>query len=103
MRPGKLPCIAHLVQVLQHVKDQVPRARDHDAKDYIDEGDTLPSVSVTVGWRSDTGDWSYQTGANSFMGSAYSYPLWAVVSVYRTSNCRAVARDIVQQLDELTW
>ena len=58
------------------------------------------------------GDWTYQTGDNSFMGSCYHHPIWAVVSlptiddedgeVLRSAdyNCRSVVKDILEQLEE---
>lgn len=68
--------------------------------DYKAEGMDTPSMDVTVGWNPESDDWSYQTGDNSFMGSAYHYPCWAVVTLTRRSNSRELADDILDQLAE---
>ena len=104
MKP-KLPTIRELSALVRYVSQQVPRVSDHDAADYIDKwsGDPLPSICLTIGWDPDDGAWSYQTGDNSFTGGAYGYPIWAVTSVYRRQDSRAVARDLIDQLDEGTW
>jgi hypothetical protein len=64
------------------------------------EGDEIPGIQVTVGFDHETGDWGFQTGDNSFVGSAYHYPIWGVAGVYRTSNCREVAREIIEEIRE---
>ncbi len=70
---------------------------DFRASDDID--DNLPGMMVTIGYSN--GDWGYQTGDNSFSGGAYGYRHWAVVHLYRRSNCRTLARDVIDQLWEL--
>lgn len=65
------------------------------------EEDTLPGVMVTVG--ADLNDdgsysWGFQTGDNSYNGGAYGFPHWAVIVLYRRSNCRTLAEDIVDQI-----
>lgn len=98
----KLPTIRELSALVRHVAKQVPRTIDHDAADYIDKwsGDPLPSICLTIGWDSTTGEWDYQTGDNSFSGSAYLYPVWAVTWILRRQDSRAVARDLIDQLYE---
>jgi len=103
MSKNRLPAISHLVPVLRAIKEHVPRARDSDAKDYIAEGDTLPGIDVTIGWDKSTGDWSYQTGDTSFTGGAYGYPIWATGRIYKQTEVRQLARDLINQLDEATW
>ena len=61
------------------------------------EDDDKPGIQLTIGANSD-GDWTYQTGDNSFMGSAYHYPHWAVIGVYRDSNSRDLARELQDEL-----
>ena len=99
MKP-KLPSIRELSALVRHVSQQVPRVSDSDAADYRMDEDSLPSIDLTIGWDPETGDWSYQTGDNSFTGGAYGYPVWAVTSVYRRQDSRAVARDLIDQLCE---
>lgn len=50
------------------------------------EWDEQPGIQLTVACDED-GNWSYQTGNNEYMGSAYRYPYWSVVGVYKDSNC----------------
>lgn len=98
----KLPTIRELSALVRHIAAQVPRKSDSDARAYIDtyRGDYLPSIDLTIGWDPETGDWGYQTGDNSYTGGAYGYPVWAVTSIYRRQDSRAVARDLIDQLDE---
>jgi hypothetical protein len=62
------------------------------------EEDTIPGMQVTVGASDDMEDWNYQTGDNSYSGAAYFYPNWAVIYLYRRSNCFELARDAISQL-----
>lgn len=89
----KTPTIRAIRELLVSLKSDI--GDDYRADD---ENDT-PAMSVTVG--ADTaGDWSYQTGDNSFSGGAYHYPYWAVVTLERRSNSTELARDIIEQLAE---
>ena len=99
---AKLPTIRELAEIVRHVSQQVPRVSDSDAADYIDKwsGDPLPSIDLTIGWDPETGEWSYQTGDNSFTGGAYGYPIWAVTTIYRRRDSRAVARGLIDQLED---
>lgn len=78
-------------------------ADDYRASDAPD--DSTPGMCVTIGFTPATEDtdasWSYQTGDNSYTGGAYGHPHWAVVSLYRRSNCRELAKDIADQLGDL--
>lgn len=90
----KLPSIKELSALVRHVK-ACGIADEYRAF----EDDMVPGVQLTVGLN-DAGEWSWQTGDNSFTGGAYGYPYWAVTGVYRRSNSRAVARDLQDQLVE---
>jgi hypothetical protein len=101
----KLPTIKDLSALIRAVKADI-------GDEYrADEYDTVPGICLTVGWNDKTvnqwgqtqeaGSWSYQTGDNSYSGGAYGYPHWAVVSVYRRSDSRALAREIRSQLADL--
>jgi hypothetical protein len=92
----KLPTIADLAALVKDVKAQI--ADEYRAFEESDE----PSIQLTVG-ANESGDWSYQTGDNSYSGGAYGYPHWGVVGVYRNSNSREVARDIQNQIAEQQW
>lgn len=75
------------------------------AKKYIDndmfmDDDTIPSIEITLGANED-GEWAIQTGDNSYSGSAYLYPHWAVCTLYRRDNSTKMARELINQLSEL--
>ena len=99
----KLPSIHELSALVRHVAQQVPRIGDPDADDYREDQDSLPSIDLTIGFNPEDGSWGYQTGDNSYTGGAYGFPVWAVTSVYRRNDSRAVARDLINQIDEGTW
>ena len=88
-----LPPIGELAQALIMLKEDI-----YD--EYIEDGDTLPSICVTIG-ANIKGEWAYQTLDNSYSGPVHAYPHWAVIQLYRRSNCRELARDIREQLSEL--
>lgn len=90
----KLPSIKDLSALVRHVK-----ACGIGDECRAFEDDMVPGVQLTVGMN-DAGEWSWQTGDNSYTGGAYGYPYWGVVGVYRRSNSRAVARDLQDQLAE---
>jgi hypothetical protein len=94
----KLPLIKELVPLIKNIKKDI-------SDEYLAfEGDDMPGIQLTIGWDADSGNWSYQTGDNSYSGSAYGYPHWAVVGVYRRSNALDLARDIREQLADLaSW
>ena len=71
---------------------------DYRASD--DPSDTLPGMMVTIGWTPETGGWNYQTGDNSFTGGAYGHLVWAVVYLYRSSNCAELADEAIEELAE---
>ena len=96
-----LPTIKSLSSLIKALK---PAIRD-DYRAYADEpgldDENIPSMQLTVGWNPEDGSWDYQTGDNSYSGSAYFYPHWAIVDVYRRSNSLDLARDIRSQLADL--
>jgi hypothetical protein len=94
---AKLPTIKELAALVRAVKKDI-----QDDYRAFDEDD-VPGIQLTIGWSPEEGDWSFQTGDNSFMGSAYHYPVWAVQGVYRRSNSREVARDLIAELAEQNW
>lgn len=98
--PSKLPTIAELSGLFMALKPQI--MDDYRAFEDADE-DSAPSMCVTVGWTPEDGSWSYQTGDNSYSGAAYGHPHWAVVALGRRSNCRALAREVQDQLMDLAF
>lgn len=75
---------------------------DYRASD--DPDDNTPGMQVTIGFTPSDNDspagWHYQTGDNSFMGGAYGHAHWAVISLYRRSNSRDLAKDCADQIVE---
>ncbi len=94
--------IKELYPLVRAVKGDI--ADDYRAFDEEEE----PGIQLTVGYtpktyngvEHDTDSWNFQTGDNSWTGDAYSHPIWGVVGVYRISNCREVAREIIDQIHE---
>lgn len=86
----KPPTIKELKALFIHLKKHI----DDDFTD--EEGNK--GMDVTIG--SDGTDWTYQTGSNEYMGGAYHYPHWAVVSLTPRSNSRDLAIDVRDQLEE---
>jgi hypothetical protein len=66
--------------------------------------DETPGMSVTIGFTPETEEkacsWGYQTGDNSFTGGAYGHPHWAVISLYRRSNCRELAEYAADEIGD---
>ena len=94
--PTKYPTIRELSELVRSIKP-------HILDDYIAEDETLPGIDLTIGFDPETSAWSYQTGDNSFTGGAYGYPVWAVTRIYRRSDSRELARELIEQLDEQTY
>ncbi len=68
---------------------------DNRASD--DPEDTTPGIQITVA--TTTGEsWDYQTGDNSYSGGAYCHPHWSVQSIYKDTDCDALAETIVDEL-----
>lgn len=64
------------------------------------EESSLPSMQVTVGAEMIDGEiaWNYQTGDNSYTGGAYGFSNWGTADLYRRSNTKELAADIVDNL-----
>lgn len=60
------------------------------------EEDEIPGIQLTIG--ADESGWGYQTGDNSYSGAAYHHKHWAVIGVYRDTNCRNAAKEIINQI-----
>lgn len=65
-----------------------------------DPDDDTPGICVTIATTNGKA-WDYQTCDNSFTGSAYGFRHWAVISLYRDSNCLELAREAIGELREL--
>ena len=91
----KTPPKKEIYRLLVDLKKEI--SDDYRASD--DPEDNKPGIQVTIG-ANDQGNWNYQTGDNSFTGGAYGLPYWAVISLYRNSNCKELASDVLNQLEE---
>ena len=66
-----------------------------------------PGMLVTIGFTPADADadkpacWSYQTGDNSYTGGAYGHPHWAIVYLYRRSNCTELAESAADEIADL--
>lgn len=69
-----------------------------------DPDDTMSGMTVTIGFTPSTDDkgfsWHYQTGDNSYSGGAYGHSHWAVISLYRRSNSRELAKQAADEIAE---
>lgn len=92
----KLPTIKEVSALVRHVKSFVPKSDP----DYIADDEDKPGIDLTIGVDVETGEWSYQTGDNSYTGGAYGYRDWGVTRVYRSTNSRDCARDLINQVAE---
>ena len=95
-----MPTIKDITDLLISLKSQI--CDDYRASDDPDDDD-MPGMQVTISTNgNDT--WNYQTGDNSFSGGCYGDPYWAVISLYRRSNCRDLAREAINELkDAMAW
>lgn len=94
----KLPLIKDIRALLVSLKGTI-------CDDYRAEGDEdspIPSMQVTIG-ANEQGEWSYQTGDNSYTGGAYGFPHWGVIYLTRRSNSTSLARDAIDQIAELIY
>lgn len=93
----KLPLKKDLISLIKSLKKDISVEYRSSCQD---ADDATPCMDVTIGANKD-GPWPYQTGDNSYAGSAYHYPYWAVVAIDRRSNSREIADDIRDQLADL--
>ncbi len=93
----KYPTKKEITALVKHVKSFI----FNDCRAF--EGDDVAGIQLTVGHTPETGEWNWQTGDNSYSGGAYFHRNWAVVGVYRNSNCKVVAGDILQALKDYEY
>ena len=99
VRP-KLPSLARVAECLMAIKPGIM----NDCRASDDPDDTLPGIQVTLGADcEDRGNWAIQTGDNSYSGAAYGYRYWGVSALYRRTNCRELAAELIDQIVEQWW
>lgn len=91
---AKYPSIETIARLVRAIK------RDISDEYRAFEDDEIPGIQLTVGCDPETGGWSYQTGDNSYSGPAYFYHYWGVAGIYRRSNSRKVAKQIIDEIAE---
>lgn len=96
MKTIKYPTIKEISALIRAIKPEI-------CDDYIEEKGDTPFIQITIGFSPNSGNWSYQTGDNSYTGGAYSYPDWAVGYITRRCDSRELARDLIGQLQELSF
>lgn len=95
----KLPTIKEVSRLIIDLKPTI--GDEYRAYEYHDiEEENIPSMLLTVGCDPSTGNWNYQTGDTSYMGGAYHYDCWGSVAIYRRSNSRELAREIIAEIAE---
>lgn len=101
--------IPEITKLFKQLKKQI---RD-DYRASGDDDNDIPGMQVTIGFtpakefnplypNENLNDfsWHYQTGDNSYSGGAYGHRNWGVVSLYRRSNSRELAKDAINQICE---
>lgn len=58
-------------------------------------------LSVTFGIDSNGEEWAFQTGDNSFTGTAYLFPNWAVITLYPESDKESVIEWVLDEWEDL--
>jgi hypothetical protein len=68
------------------------------------DGDDIPGIQITLGCDLEHRDrWAIQTGDNSYTGCAYGFAYWGVSGLYRRTNCRELAKELIEQCTEQWW
>ena len=80
-----------LESVLKDYKSNI----DDDMKDSPDD---LPSIQITIATNKDAQEFGFQSGDNSFSGACYHYPIWHTDYLYRRSNCKSLANNMINEL-----
>jgi hypothetical protein len=88
--------IKEISSFLQDLKSEI--SDEYRASD--DPDDNTPGMQVTIA-TDDMQSWNYQTGDNSYTGGCYGLRHWAVIYLYRRSDCRELARDAINELKDL--
>jgi hypothetical protein len=58
-------------------------------------------LDLTVAYDPKTKEWNYQTGDNSYSGAAYLYPIWGVTTIFPRSKSKDLAREVINQIQDL--
>ena len=97
---SNMPTIKDLSRLIISLKPHICDDYRAYPDEYGMDEETIPSMLLTIGWNPENGEWDYQTGDTSYTGGAYHYPIWASCAIYRRSNSRELARDLIAELGE---
>ena len=86
------PSIKELASLIVDLKKSI----QDDFRCSDDPDDKTPGIQITIG--ADENGWNYQTGDNSYTGGAYGYSHWGIGYIYRNSNSREVAKEVLDDL-----
>lgn len=84
--------------VTELLKELQKNIGDDDRASDCDVYDDAACISVTIACSDSLDDWTYQTGDNSFTGSCYHFPYWGVSTLYRDSDCEALAAELIDDM-----
>ena len=68
---------------------------------WLDDTEDECSNQLTVGLPNSGDEWSYQTGDNSYIGGAYCFPHWAVVSFDNETTIDELFSDLMEEIDNI--
>ena len=94
-------------ELVSLLADELSRLQETIGDEYrapdCEPGDETPSMQVTLGATADLTGYALQTGDNSYMGAAYSFPYWGVATITRNDSPESLvdtAEDMVNQILE---
>jgi hypothetical protein len=98
----KRPHAPSVTQVAAQLRAVKRSGIDDDYRAF--EEDDTPGIQITLGCDLEHRDnWAIQTGDNSYTGSAYGFAYWGVSGLYRRTNCRELAKELISQCTEQWW
>jgi hypothetical protein len=68
---------------------------DDDMKESADD---LPSIQITIASNELMEEFAFQSGDNSYTGACYNFPIWHSDYLYRRSNCKKLASNMLNTL-----
>lgn len=89
-------------EIAEFITGALP-ALKNDAEKYgcLDETDhIIYGMDLTIACCKDGKTWNFQTGDNSFTGSCYSLPCWAVTSIHADTEPSELIESVIEQLED---
>jgi hypothetical protein len=69
-------------------------------EEFQDDALEYGGMDITFAINDDGDHWNYQTGDNSFTGSCYGLPHWAVTAIEEEDDVSIIYDTIIEQLDD---